>query len=102
MKGIVRVGDLAVGVDFHPVPPGVFPWVGTPVKGAPSTLINGLPAVRVGDLYSTTCPICGTGTALTGRPDVPIEGPPEHRKGDVIQTPGGFGTTIVGSPSVSG
>lgn len=102
MKGMMRVGDIAVGVDYHPTPPYVFPWFGTPVVGAPSIVVEGTPAVRVGDMYRTTCPICGVGTALTGRPDVPLQGSAEHRKGDVVQTPGGFGVGLIGSPSVKG
>lgn len=102
MPGLARIGDLAIGIDAHPVPPFVFPWIGTPVTGSPTTTIQGIPSARIGDMYATTCPICGIGTAATGNPKALIGGPPAHRKGDLITTPGGYGTSILGSPTVMG
>lgn len=102
MKPVMRVGDMAQGVDSHPVPPGVFPWVGSPAQGAPTVVASGQPAARIGDMYQTSCPICGVGTALTGNPTVITKGQPQHRVGDMVQTPGGFGTAIQGMPSVLG
>ena len=102
MRGSARVGDLAVGVDYHPVPPSVFPWVGTPVQGDPLSTLTGLPNTRVGDLFLTTCPICGIGWAFTGNVQAVYSGPPDHRKSDVVQTPGGYGVTVVGAGSVMG
>ncbi len=95
MPPAARVGD------FHvcPLVTGVVPHVGGPVlpAGAPTVLIGGMPAARVGDMCVCTGPpdtiAQGSGTVLIG-------GMPAARMGDVTAHGGtivlGFPTVIIG------
>ncbi|MCH2193505.1 PAAR domain-containing protein [Kordia sp.] len=84
--------------DMHicPMTTGPVPHVGGPIlpPGAPTVLIGGLPAAKVGDMCVCTGPpdsiVAGSGTVL-------IEGMPAARMGD--STAHG-GTIILGEPTV--
>ncbi|KAB8153494.1 type VI secretion protein [Kordia sp. TARA_039_SRF] len=84
--------------DMHvcPMVTGVVPHVGGPIlpPGAPTVLIGGLPAAKVGDMCVCTGPpdsiVAGSGTVM-------IEGMPAARMGD--STAHG-GTIVLGEPTV--
>lgn len=84
--------------DMHtcPMTTGTVPHVGGPINppGAPTVLIEGMPAARVGDMAVCTGPpdsiVMGSGTVF-------IEGMPAARMGD--STAHG-GTIVAGSPTV--
>lgn len=92
MAMAARVGDMHV----CPMVTGTIPHVGGPVigPGAPTVLIGGLPAARVGDMCGCAGPsdslAMGSGTVL-------IEGMPVARIGD--STVHG-GTIVTGCPTV--
>lgn len=92
MPAAARVGD------FHvcPLVNGVVPHVGGPVlpAGAPTVLIGGMPAARVGDMCVCTGP---PDTVAKGSATVLIGGMPAARQGD--QTAHG-GTIVIGFPTV--
>lgn len=73
--------------------------------GAPTVLIGGMPAARVGDLQA--CPLAdgpkphgGGPIAGPGSPTVLIEGLPAARVGDVTTCAGPPGTIAQGCPTV--
>jgi uncharacterized Zn-binding protein involved in type VI secretion len=71
------------------------PHVGGPIAaGAPTVLIGGLPAARIGDV--TTC-VGPPGVVAKGSPTVLIAGPPAARMGDIA---GHGGTIAAGCPTV--
>ncbi|MFT6216388.1 MAG: putative Zn-binding protein involved in type VI secretion [Roseivirga sp.] len=87
--------------DFHECPmvtPGLppIPHVGGPVvgPGAPTVLISGLPAARVGDMLICVGP---PDAIVKGSATVTIEGRPAARMGD--STAHG-GTIMIGDPTV--
>ena len=93
------MGAAARITDMHVCPmvnPGGVPHVGGPVlpPGAPTVLIGGMPAARVGDIAVCSGPpdtiIAGSGTVLIG-------GMPAARMGD--STAHG-GTIVAGFPTV--
>lgn len=102
MPGAARVGDKSqCPADSHGCPGCAHSVVGPAVSGSPDVLINGKPAVRVGDSgIHAAC--CGpnTWTASQGSPDVFVNGKPIHRLGDVDQHCGGIGRMIEASPDV--
>ena len=65
MRGAARVGDLVIGTCFnvavHTVP---IPTVGIIVTGNPTTLTNGLPAAKTGDMVIWCC--CGCAGVVIG------------------------------------
>jgi len=84
--------------DMHvcPMVTGTVPHVGGPIlpPGAPTVLIGGLPAAKVGDMCVCTGPpdsiVAGSGTVM-------IEGMPAARMGD--STAHG-GSIVLGEPTV--
>jgi uncharacterized Zn-binding protein involved in type VI secretion len=87
--------------DFHECPmqtPGIppIPHVGGPIvgPGAPTVLIGGLPAARIGDTLVCVGP---PDVIVTGSATVIIEGMPAARVGD--KTAHG-GTILMGAPTV--
>jgi uncharacterized Zn-binding protein involved in type VI secretion len=92
MPPAARVTDMHV----CPMVTGTVPHVGGPIlpAGAPTVLIGGLPAARVGDMCVCTGPpdsiVVGSGTVL-------IEGMPAARMGD--STAHG-GSIVLGEPTV--
>jgi uncharacterized Zn-binding protein involved in type VI secretion len=87
--------------DMHTCPmvtPGVppIPHVGGPVTGpgAPTVLIGGLPAARVGDMLVCVGP---PDTIIKGSATVMIAGMPAARLGD---TTAHGGSIVIGNPTV--
>ena len=92
MPPAARITDMHV----CPMVTGVVPHVGGPVMppGAPTVLIGGLPAARVGDMLVCTGPpdviVMGSATVLIG-------GMPAARMGDMTAH---GGTVMGGLPTV--
>ena len=87
--------------DMHTCPsqnPGVAPTphVGGPIvgPGAPTVLINGLPAAKVGDMCVCVGP---PDTIVAGSSTVMVEGVPMARMGDVTAH---GGSIVLGCPTV--
>ena len=85
--------------DMHTCPmvnPGGAPHVGGPVMppGAPTVLIEGLPAARMGDMATCSGP---PDTIVQGSATVLIEGMPAARMGDITAH---GGQIVAGSPTV--
>ena len=84
--------------DMHicPMVTGIIPHVGGPIlpPGAPTVLIGGLPAARVGDMAVCVGP---PDTIVVGSGTVMIAGMPAARMGD--STAHG-GTIVMGLPTV--
>lgn len=102
VPGAARVGDKSMcPADAHGCPGCAHSVVGPAIAGSPDVLINGRPAVRVGD-HGIHAACCGpnTWTAAQGSPNVFVNGKPIHRLGDVDQHCGGIGRMIEGSPDV--
>jgi uncharacterized Zn-binding protein involved in type VI secretion len=97
-----RLGDLSqVPADAHGCPACAHPAVGPAIIGSPTVLVNGMPALRVGDIgIHAAC--CGPNmwTAVQGSPTVLIDNRQAHRKDDSDQHCGGMGRLIQGSPNV--
>ena len=86
MPAQARLGDIGSGHGCH-FPPSAA------VEGSPDVLVNGIPAVRVGDAYAAhgcpSCPAPSHGRALAqGSPTVLINGRPAGRIGDAIDCGG--------------
>ena len=85
--------------DMHVCPmvePGPVPHVGGPISGpgAPTVLIVGLPAARIGD----NCVCVGPpDTIAVGSPTCLISGKPAARMGDAT---GHGGVIVIGAPTV--
>lgn len=79
-----------------PMVNGIIPHVGGPVigPGAPTVLIGGLPAARVGDMLTCVGP---PDTIVMGSPTVLIEGTPAAFLGSMTAH---GGTIITGIPNV--
>ena len=92
MPAAARVGDMHV----CPLVTGTVPHVGGPVlpAGAPTVLIGGMPAARVGDMLTCTGP---PDSIVAGSSTVMIGGMPAARMGD--STAHG-GTIVLGCPTV--
>ncbi len=93
------MGMAARVTDMHTCPmvnPGGAPHVGGPVMppGAPTVLIGGMPAARVGDMAVCSGP---PDTIIQGSSTVFIEGKPAARVGDMTAH---GGTIVIGSPNV--
>ena len=92
MPAAARVGDMHT----CPLVTGTVPHVGGPVlpPGAPTVMIGGMPAAKVGDMLTCTGPpdsiVAGSGTVMIG-------GSPAARQGD--STAHG-GTITLGCPTV--
>lgn len=97
-----RLGDSSLApADAHGCLACPHPASGPATSGSPDVLVNGLPALRVGDSGSHAA-CCGpnTWTAVAGSASVLINGRPAHRQGDQTQHCGGVGTLLVGSANV--
>lgn len=97
-----RVGDNSqVPADAHGCPSCPHGAVGPAIQGSPNVMVNGLPAVRVGDMgVHAAC--CGPNmwTAAAGSGTVMINGKAAHRQNDSDTHCGGSGQMIAGSPNV--
>ena len=85
--------------DMHvcPMVTGVVPHVGGPIlpPGAPTVMIGGLPAARVGDMLVCTGP---PDTIILGSSTVMIGGAPAARMGDMTAH---GGTIVAGFPTLT-
>ena len=92
MPPAARVGDMHT----CPMTTGPVPHVGGPIlpPGAPTVLIGGMPAARVGDMCVCTGP---PDAIVVGSTKVMIGGMPAARMGD--QTAHG-GVIVLGAPTV--
>lgn len=98
MPGAARVTDTGSGHDCFPD--------SAVTAGSPDTLINGLPAARVGDPLAPHCCTCSSGHGLhpraiaAGSSTVFINGKPAARIGDAVSCGGsvstGSGNVIIG------
>lgn len=97
-----RVTDKSLNpADVHGCPACPHPAQGPALKGSPNVLVNGLPALRIGDSgIHVAC--CGPNTwnAVSGSGTVFINNIPSHRLGDSDLHCGGMGTMIGGSSNV--
>ena len=97
-----RLGDKSfVAADAHGCPACPHPATGPAIQGSPDVLVNGRPALRVGDKgLHAAC--CGSNmwTAAAGSGTVLINNKAAHRQGDSDQHCGGSGKLIEGSPDV--
>ncbi len=102
MPGQGRLGDKAKApIDAHGCPACPHTTMGPAIIGSPTVVVNGLPALRVGD-YGVHAACCAMNMFIAekGSTVVFIDGLPAHRKGDRTQHCGGKGTLIDGSPDV--
>lgn len=97
-----RLGDYAhAPVDAHGCPACPHSPMGPAVAGSPDVLINGLPALRVGDPgMHFAC--CGSNlwSAQTGSSTVFFNDLPVHRQDDLTTHCGGPGRLVMGSGDV--
>jgi uncharacterized Zn-binding protein involved in type VI secretion len=102
MPPMGRLGDKSSApADAHGCPACPHPVIGPAVQGSPDVLVNGRPALRVGDQgIHMVC--CGPNTweAKTGSATVLINNQAAHRMGDQDKHCGGMGALIEGSPDV--
>jgi uncharacterized Zn-binding protein involved in type VI secretion len=102
MPGQARLGDKSqVPVDAHGCPACPHSCVGPSIVGSPDVLVNGRPAIRVGD-KGVHAACCGpnTWTAQMGSSTVMINNKQAHRLNDMDQHCGGVGRMIEGSTNV--
>ncbi len=100
--GQARLGDKSqVPADAHGCPACPHPAVGPAIAGSPDVMVNGRPAIRVGD-PGVHAACCGpnTWTAQAGSGTVKINGMKAHRMGDADTHCGGNGKMIEGSSDV--
>ena len=102
MKPQGRLGDKSfVPIDAHGCPACPHPANGPAIQGSPNVLVNGRPAIRVGD-NGIHMACCGPNMwkAVSGSATVFINGKPAHRMGDQDRHCGGSGKLIQGSSNV--
>jgi uncharacterized Zn-binding protein involved in type VI secretion len=93
MPPAARVGDMHT----CPMVTGVVPHVGGPIlpPGAPTVLIAGMPAARMGDMCVCTGP---PDSIIIGSTKVMIKGQPAARMGDMTAH---GGVIVLGAPTVN-
>ncbi|MDJ0656358.1 MAG: PAAR domain-containing protein [Xanthomonadales bacterium] len=96
-----RLSDQSQGIDAHGCLACPHPVIGPAIKGSPTVLVNGLPAVRIGD-QGVHAACCGPNmwVAAMGSMTVMINNMPAHRLGDMDSHCGGVGFMIMGSFNV--
>ncbi|NOZ02302.1 MAG: hypothetical protein GXP54_10495 [Deltaproteobacteria bacterium] len=102
MPAASRIGDKSrCPADAHGCPGCPHSVIGPAVAGSPNVLINGIPALRVGDpgIHAACCGP-NTWTATAGSSTVFINGKAAHRVGDQDAHCGGVGQMVDGSPDV--
>jgi uncharacterized Zn-binding protein involved in type VI secretion len=102
MPGAARLGDKSnIPACVHGCLACPHPAVGPAIAGSPTVMINGRPAVRVGD-KGVHAACCNTNmwTAVKGSATVMINNKPAHRMSDTDQHCGGVGQMIEGSADV--
>lgn len=97
-----RLGDRSYNArDVHGCPACIHSVIGPAISGSPDVLVDGKPALRVGDKgIHGVC--CGTNTwqANQGSKTVLINGRGAYRCGDRSEHCGGRGYLVDGSPDV--
>jgi uncharacterized Zn-binding protein involved in type VI secretion len=102
MPGQARLGDKSsVPVDAHGCPACPHSCQGPAIIGSPDVLVNGKPAVRVGD-NGVHVACCGPNmwTAQVGSGTVFINNKQAHRLNDMDKHCGGIGRMIEASTNV--
>ncbi|MCO4761609.1 MAG: PAAR domain-containing protein [Myxococcales bacterium] len=97
-----RLGDKSmVPADAHGCPACPHPCIGPAVAGSPDVMVNGRPALRVGD-PGVHAACCGPNTwkAKAGSGTVFINDKKAHRLGDSDKHCGGTGQMVEGSGDV--
>jgi uncharacterized Zn-binding protein involved in type VI secretion len=97
-----RLGDKSmVPADAHGCPACPHPANGPAIAGSPNVMVNGMPALRVGD-NGVHMACCGPNTwvAAKGSGTVFINKMPAHRMGDTDTHCGGVGQMVQGSSNV--
>ena len=97
-----RLGDKSqVPADAHGCPACPHPCIGPAVQGSPDVMVNGRPAIRVGD-KGVHAACCGPNmwTAAQGSGTVMINNMQAHRMGDQDSHCGGNGKMVEGSDNV--
>jgi uncharacterized Zn-binding protein involved in type VI secretion len=97
-----RLGDKSqVPADAHGCPACPHPCIGPAIQGSPDVVVNGRPAIRVGD-KGVHAACCGPNmwTAAQGSGTVMINNQQAHRLGDQDAHCGGSGKMIEGSDNV--
>ena len=97
-----RLGDKSqIPADAHGCPACPHPAIGPAVQGSPDVMVNGRPAVRVGD-KGVHAACCGPNmwTAAQGSSTVMINNMQAHRLGDKDTHCGGSGQMVEGSNNV--
>lgn len=97
-----RLGDKAnCPADAHGCPACPHPVTGPAIQGSPDVVVNGKPAIRVGDQgVHAACCAANMWKAAAGSGTVFVNNIPAHRLGDQTQHCGGSGTMIEGSDNV--
>lgn len=91
MSLAARIGDMHV----CPMVTGIIPHVGGPITlGAPTVMIGGVPAARVGDMCTCVGP---PDSIAMGSATVMIAGSPAARMGDMTSH---GGSVVLGCPTV--
>lgn len=102
MPGAARLGDKSkCPMDAHGCKVCTHCVQGPATQGSPDVIVNGKPAVRMGDMgIHALC--CGSNTwvASNGAPTVTINGKPAVRMTDTTAHCGGVGQMIQGSANV--
>ncbi len=102
MKPFSRLGDQSlVPEDTHHLPCCTHTCIGPATTGSPNVIVNGQPALRVGDEgVHEKC--CGPNTwvAVKGSTTVIVNGRQAHRLNDEDEHCGGPGFMVEGSPDV--
>jgi uncharacterized Zn-binding protein involved in type VI secretion len=96
-----QLDTALVPADAHGCPACPHPAQGPATGGSPDVLVNGLPALRLGDTgLQMAC--CGPNKwmAASGSGTVFINNLPAHRMGDTTAHCGGVGNLIAGSTNV--
>lgn len=100
--GLGRLGDRSlVEADYHGCSACAHRAVGPAISGSGDVLINGRPALRVGDrgVHSACCG-ANTWEATSGSASVLINQRAAHRRGDTDRHCGGLGYLLEGSDDV--
>jgi uncharacterized Zn-binding protein involved in type VI secretion len=102
MPGQARLGDKSnVPVDVHGCPACPHNCTGPAILGSPDVMVNGKPAIRVGDKgIHMACCATNTWTATVGSGTVMINNKQAHRLNDMDTHCGGVGRMVDASTNV--
>jgi uncharacterized Zn-binding protein involved in type VI secretion len=101
--GRARIGDIVVGTGTHFLPCCPHTLIGVFVSGSGTKLVNGLGAVRVGDIFVHNCPHGHSiGFIISGSSLVTANNIGVGRIGDIctFTCPQSSGNVSSGSPNV--